>query len=68
MSSKVHGAQRVLVDLHGLCQRLMVASVTLPRGVASFGTAGMGDRESTQPLVHHEAAQWQLSDDHTPAL
>lgn len=56
MSSKVHGAQRVLVDLHGLCQRLMVASVTLPGGVASFSTAGMGDRESTQPLVHHEAA------------
>lgn len=38
MSSKVHGAQRVLVDLHRLRQRLMVSSVTLPRGMASFST------------------------------
>ena len=40
MSSKVHGAQRVLVDLHRLRQRLMVSSVTLPGGMASFSTAG----------------------------
>lgn len=38
MSSKVHGAQRVLVDLHRLRQRLMVSSVTLPGGMASFST------------------------------
>lgn len=49
MSSKVHGAQRVLMDLDCLGQRLMVSSVTLPGGMASFstaGTEGQTERES----------------------
>lgn len=38
MSSKVHGAQCVLVNLDRLGQRLMVSAVTLPGGMASFST------------------------------
>lgn len=36
MSSKVHGAQCVLVDLDRLGQRLVISPVALPRGMASF--------------------------------
>lgn len=35
-SSKVHGAQCVLVDLDRLGQRLVISPVALPRGMASF--------------------------------
>lgn len=38
MSSKVHGAQRVLMNLDRLCQCLMVSPITLPGGMASFST------------------------------
>lgn len=39
MSSKVHGAQCVLVDLDRFGQRLVISPVALPRGMASFSAA-----------------------------
>lgn len=36
-SSKVHGAQCVLVDLDRLRQCLVISPIALPRGMASFG-------------------------------
>lgn len=39
MSSKVHGAQCVLVDLDRFGQRLVISSVALTRGMASFSAA-----------------------------
>lgn len=45
MSSKVHGAQRVLMNLDRLCQCLMVSPITLPGGMASFSTAGIQGEE-----------------------
>lgn len=41
-SREVHGTQCVLVDLDCLGQCLMVSSVTLPGGMASFSTVGTG--------------------------
>lgn len=38
LSGKVHGSQRVLVDLYGLGQGLLVTTITLARSVASFST------------------------------
>ena len=41
-SGKVHGAQRVLVDLHRLGQGLLVPAVALARRVAALSTGGRG--------------------------
>lgn len=38
MSSKVHGAQCVLVDLDRFGQCLVISPIALPRGMASFST------------------------------
>lgn len=38
LSGKVHGAQGVLVDLHGLGQGLLVAPVALARRVTALST------------------------------
>lgn len=45
MSSKVHGAQCVLVDLDRLGQRLVISPVALPRGMASFSAAETQERK-----------------------
>lgn len=58
-SSKVHGAQGVLVDLDRLGQCLVVSPVALPRGMASFSAAETREEEGKDADFHgYQARHW----------
>lgn len=56
LSSEIHGVLGVVVDLHGLGQRLRVAAVALPRHVAALSAVSRHTPVSNWDKQHSSAS------------